>query len=108
MAEKFTHKLGISRKVERSRIWLEGGRLTRAGFTHGKSFSKTWNLRTGTLILKVEGTNEEANEFGTVAGTPERPIIDIVGEQVRKFFASGTHVEVKYHDDKRITVRRAR
>jgi hypothetical protein len=110
MTEKFKHKLSTARGVERSRVWLERGRLDRAGFTHGTTFRKTWDERRGVLVLDVAkpGKDDKAGDFGMVAGKPERPIIDIVGERVREFFSKGTHVLVIYDGDaKRITVKPA-
>ena len=107
--EKFTHKLSTARGNERSRIWLERDRLNRAGFTHGKAFRKTWNDKAGTLVLEVAkpGADDKASDFGTVAGTKERPVIDITGERVRVVFGSkGTHVDATYGDG-RITIKPA-
>ena len=93
----FTSKLGTARKVERSRIWIEGARLVAHGFTVGETFSKQW--REGKLVI-VLGTD---GETGTVSGKGDKPIIDIVGQKVRDTFPNATHVKVTY-DAGRITI----
>lgn len=101
-----THKLGKSRAGERTRVWLEGKRLLAAGFTHRRPFIRTW--RDGFLMLTVcsaeafEATPR--NERGTVAGSPERPIIDITGEQVAATF-TGEHVSVTYREGGTIIIK---
>lgn len=103
--EKFIHKLSTAKGEELSRIWLERGRLTNAGFIKGKTFRKTWGKGTLVLDLAKPGKDDRAGDFGTVAGTKERPVIDIVGARVRETFGSmGTHVEATYTDG-RITIR---
>ena len=103
--EKFVHKLSTARGQEHSRIWLERERLTRAGFTKGKTFRKTWAGGALTLTLAKPGKDDAARDFGTVAGTDDRPVIDIVGEKVREYFGSkATHISVTYEEGS-ITVR---
>ena len=103
--EKFTHKLSTARGQERSRIWLERERLTRAGFTKGKTFRKTWSKAGLVLELAKPGADDAARDFGTVAGTAERPVIDIVGQLVRDAFGKGTHIEATYQPG-RISIKR--
>ena len=92
------HKLGVARKIERSRVWLEGKRLVAHGFTHGTVYT-TSMLNGSTLVMSVgtfTGSVENQTTQRTVAGTPDRPIIDIVGVQIREAFGKGTHVSVEY------------
>lgn len=103
--EKFQHKLGVSRGTERSRIWMEGERLINAGFRRGIPFRKTWTETTLTLTIEARGADGKRADFGTVAGTADRPVIDIVGERVRETFGNGTHINVTYERDC-ITIRR--
>lgn len=92
------HKLGVARKVARSRIWLEGKRVAAAGFTHGTPY-RTWFAHGGLHLSTAVGLLREGSIVRTVAGTPDRPIIDITGTAVFDAFGSGsdsTHVRVTY------------
>lgn len=94
----FQTKLGTTRAGERSRIWLEGARLTAAGFKPGMQFLKAWGA--GSLVLATCTSKQfEAagrDERGTVSGKDAKPIIDITGAHVRDTFGAGSHVSVTY------------
>lgn len=66
---KYTRNIGKNRG--KPRLWLEGAILTESGFKHGQR----WHLMRyddGTLNLIIVEAGSRR-----VAGTPERPIIDI-------------------------------
>lgn len=91
MSEITSHKVGTSRAGEGTRIWLEGARLIAVGFTHKTPVKRKW--KEGKLILKTI-TAKEFEALGraertTVAGSKERPIIDITGAAVAETFPSG-------------------
>ena len=89
-------KLGAAKKIPRSRIWIEGERLTRAGFTHGTRVSALW-LASGSLWLYPDDDlSGDAVTHHKVAGTPERPIIDITGARVRDTFPDVERVTVTF------------
>ena len=96
----FEHKLGKTRAGEGTRIWLEGKRLIDHGFTHGSHVRREWHE--GKLRLAVVDAGTFAAlprvERTTVAGSPERPIIDIVGVAVREAFPSGKVTATWYAD----------
>jgi hypothetical protein len=96
----FEHKLGKTRAGEGTRIWLEGKRLIDHGFTHGAHVRREWHE--GKLRLAVVDADTFANlprvERTTVAGSPDRPIIDIVGAAVREAFPSGKVTATWYAD----------
>ena len=69
-------KVGASKRIAQSRIWLEGSRLISAGFAHGTRYNVSWTAAGATLIPDTAGARK-------VAGTIDRPIIDITGERVR-------------------------
>lgn len=97
MAETVRHKVGTSRGVERSRIWLEGNRVLAAGFAVGMHFERIWNDAEGVLVLRVTGAKGPRATSGTVSGKGERPILDIVGERVREVFGKySDRVDVRY------------
>ena len=72
----FHTKVGAARRVPQSRIWIEGARLSASGFAHAARYDVAWNDTGLTLTLSPTGSRR-------VAGTPERPIIDITGDKVR-------------------------
>ena len=73
---EFTTKIGAAKKIQRSRIWLEGERLASAGFTCGARYNVQWHDTGATLTLCVNGARK-------VAGTEFRAVIDITGANVR-------------------------
>jgi hypothetical protein len=84
-------KLGTARRVERSRIWIEGKRLTAAGFAVGRYFIAEWQDKVLTLTL-LDADTIIADAPRKVSGKGDKPIIDITGAQVRETFGHGTHV----------------
>jgi len=82
-------KVGAARRIPRSRIWLEGSRLTAAGFAHAARYDVIWTGTGATLALSPTGARR-------VAGTPERPIIDITGERVRALDCDRVAVEFSH------------
>lgn len=89
----FSHKLGTTRAGEGTRICLEGKRLVDHGFTCGAHVLRNWDALEGKLTLRVVSADVFADlprdERTTVAGKPERPIIDITGQMVRDTFPTG-------------------
>lgn len=108
----FVTKLGAAKKQPRSRIWIEGNRLSDAGFTVGSCFVKEWPQEVAdgpqVLVLELVKPNDVlATAPCKVSGKGAHPIIDITGEGVRRTFgALGTHVEVTFQKG-RITIRPA-
>jgi hypothetical protein len=96
---KNVHKLGTSRAGELSRLWLEGPRLIEAGFKHKLGFKRT--VSENKMVLEIVNARawEELprSQKGTVAGSPDRPIIDITGSAVVEAFNRGfEQVTVNY------------
>ena len=87
-------KVGASKRVPQSRIWIEGWRLVGAGFAHGARYNVEWRDTGATLTPDAAGARK-------VAGTPDRPIIDITGERVRSLQCDGATVTFS---DKKITI----
>jgi len=69
-------KVGAAKRISQSRIWLEGSRLLLSGFAHGTRYDVKWTADGAVLIPDTAGARK-------VAGTVDRPIIDITGEKVR-------------------------
>ena len=98
MTEHATYKVGLNRG--RRRIWIDGPRLTRAGFTPGMRYWSPVTL--GQMILTLaEG----------LGGTPRRvtgrhdgkPIVDISGADVHTAFPDCAAVDVEFGQG-RITI----
>jgi hypothetical protein len=95
--ETATNKLCISRKVPRSRLWLEGKRLERAGFTAGTEIYT--GMMDGNLYIVTTPSLKTLRcdyQLRKVSGYKGRPIIDITGSLILDNFGHGTHVDVKY------------
>lgn len=74
----------------RARIWLEGARLERAGFTAGTKF--TLQNRGEKIVLKP------ADDGRKVSGKAGRPIIDITGANCAPF-GTGDSVAITYRSN---------
>lgn len=90
MTESATYKVGFNR--QRRRIWIDGPRLTRAGFTPGVKYWSPVSLGKMTLTLtECEGTPRK------VSGRPDgKPIIDISGQDVHDAFPTCAAVDVVF------------
>jgi len=90
MTERATYKVGVNRK--RRRIWIDGPRLTRAGFTPGVRFWSPVSPGRMTLTLtEGEGTARR------VSGRPDgKPIIDLSGKDVHVAFPTCAAVDVEF------------
>lgn len=72
-------KIGSNRG--KPRLWIEGKALVDAGLPHGSQWVLVPHL-TGFDIAKVDQTGEskiDGRRVRKIAGTPQRPIIDIAG-----------------------------
>lgn len=96
-AATFTTKLGKTKAGERSRIWIEGERLTVHGWCVGDHFSREWGDHTLTIsrITYQKYCSLTREERGTVSGKEDKPIIDITGKVVADCFR-GSHVIATY------------
>lgn len=82
----WTLKSGTN-KQER-RIWIEGQRLAALGLVKGVKLSRKM-LRDGSMELSVVPDGFEcAGKRHSVAGTVDRPIIDLSGKWVTEFMGS--------------------
>lgn len=74
----------------RARIWIEGARLTSAGFTHHATYNVTAANSATILTLAKDGKRK-------VSGAPARPIIDLCGRSCSPF-ETGDDVEITYQN----------
>jgi len=72
----------------RARIWLEGKRLTAAGFAVGSRFNI--EVIEGALVLRLDASGSRRG-----SGKGERPIIDLSGRSCEPF-TTGDPVQVDY------------
>ena len=79
MKNVFELKSGINKGNRR--IWVEGRRLAEAGFAKGDRLSKSIEGRRLTLTK----TSDPSEAKHRIAGTPDRPILDLCGKWVTKF-----------------------
>jgi len=93
MTATLTTKLGGSRRIPRSRIWIEGSRLADCGFTVGAA----WYLMHADKCLRlVLGTSEGIRTRRVSGKHGTHPIIDITGDVVRNTFGHVDHVTVSF------------
>ena len=82
-AAPWTLKSGTNRNQRR--LWIEGKRLTALGLVKGVKLSRKM-LRDGSMELNVVPHGWEcAGKRHTVAGTVDRPILDLSGKWVTEF-----------------------
>ena len=88
--DTFTLKSGTNKGNRR--IWIEGNRLADLGLTRGRTLTRTM-LDDGTMNLTTgAGANGKRHR---IAGTAERPILDLCGKWVTEFMGDYTHFEVE-------------
>ena len=85
MTKVITRNIGSNRG--RPRVWLEQNLLLENGFDHGLQWSISYELvalATGTVTAMILSLDAEGKR--RIAGTPKRPIIDIVGGAIELAF----------------------
>ena len=87
--DTFTSKIGTSRQIPASRVWIEGARLVRAGFTVAVRYTLTEVDGTLVLTLATDGKRK-------VSGKGAKPIIDVTGDTIRRMFVGRETVTVDY------------
>lgn len=70
-----------------ARIWIEGKRLTNAGYSRGMTFTRSIDSLNN-LVLSFD---HQGKPHGRIAGTETRPIIDLCGKWVTAFMADADH-----------------
>ena len=81
------------------RIWIEGAKLTAAGFTPDTAYYVFSQLRDDALVLMIDTDGDRRVTKATRNGKA-RPIIDLHSKEVAKMFPAGTKVRVAYHPNK--------
>lgn len=107
---------GVTEQRGQRRVWLEGGRLEKAGFRHGEAFTSTLDLDARKLVLEVNFMGDRQ-----VSGRKRKgqdgymPILDLcnadiaelvgAGEKVRVAFYPG-RIEISLHHEERARLHR--
>ena len=78
------------------RLWIEGAKLTAAGFTPDTAYVINSRIRADALVLIVDANGDRRVTKATRNGKP-RPIIDLHSKEVAEIFPAGTKVRVEYH-----------
>ncbi len=84
----FRTVIGTNHGKPKSRVWLEGARLTAIGFVPGAKYHRTKFANALRLTLHADGPFK-------VSGKGAKPIIDTTGTTVTERF-TGTHVVVQF------------
>ncbi len=104
---KFRTKLTPLKGIPRSKIWLEGKKLTEHGFGHKQAYIVTPDDTQVTIYLDAVGEDDFIpTKPRYVAGTPDRPIIDLGNKTVAKIYEGHTHVDCEFANGS-ITIRAA-
>ncbi len=80
-----------------ARIWIEGNILNSHGFQNGMRFVKEF-IDDDQLLLSFTGCFEGI-KTNKVAGTPERPIIDLTGKWLTEFFGDAEKYTCQFDSD---------
>jgi len=91
MAKVIERNIGrAARKADRPRLWLEGRDLIEHGFTRGTPWSVATMKRGSIRLVTGEGDRK-------IAGSPERPVIDIVGKALEDAgLTIGDRVQIRF------------
>jgi len=73
------------------RIWIEGKILINAGFTSGMTFAKS--ITDDAVILSFTDDKPQHK----IAGTEQRPIIDLCGKYLTAFFGDATQYKAAFN-----------
>lgn len=102
--EKVEAEFKIGKNKDRPRIWLDGKRLTEAGFVGGTAYYT--NVWLGNIVCALEAPplfRRVRKVTGRLSG---KPIIDMLGSDVEEAFPGAERVKVTFEPGK-ITIRRA-
>ena len=87
---EFTLKSGTNKGNRR--IWIEGERLTSAGLRRGMRLHRQMNAD-GSMTLSMMPASDAKRH--TIAGTSDRPILDLCGKWVTAFIGDHSHFNVR-------------
>lgn len=90
---KKTYKVGSNRGHKR--VWIEGKMLLDFGFRKGRVFSRVMHQEL--KYIKMELIADPYYGKHRVAGTEERPIIDLNGHYLCELFHGYTHYEATFN-----------
>tara|TARA_R100000908_G_C3650443_1_gene82451 strand:- start:182 stop:529 length:348 start_codon:yes stop_codon:yes gene_type:complete len=92
------------------RLWIEGAKLTAAGFNPDTTYklwernitSQLWerNITSQRRIILIVSNNGERRVTKAMRNGKPRPIIDLHSKEVAEIFPAGTKVRVEYHPNK--------
>ena len=91
----------VTEQRGQKRLWLEGGRLERAGFAHGEAYITVLDVerRTLTLELHFMGDRQVAGRKKK-GGETYTPILDLCNAEVAHMVGSCEKVKVSYYHGK--------
>lgn len=78
-----THTMKFAFNRGNSRVWLEGSKLLAAGILPGMEYVKSFNI--GLNLLTLDFAPMGGAKTNRVAGTADRPILDICSKAVSQF-----------------------
>lgn len=81
-----------------ARIWIEGTRLSDSRISRGMVYAKRWTQTPNGPRLILDFAPLDGEKTAKVAGTANRPIIDICSAAVTRFMADATHYKARFAD----------
>lgn len=88
----------IATNKNQSRIWIEGAILTSNGFKKGDEFNKVIYSKENIIVLSFGKTNKKLKFNHKIAGTDQRPIIDMNGKYLTDFFRGYSKYSAMFND----------
>jgi len=89
-----------------ARIWIEGNILNSHKLTNGMRFTKE-RIDDDELLLSFAASFPEGIKSNKIAGTSERPIIDMTGKWLTDFFGDAEKYTCQFDEEtKTITILR--
>mgnify|MGYP001214026257 FL=1 len=85
----------VAKETKRGvRVWMEGGKLTQAGWNCGDRFNIEFDEGNQLVRLSKNPQGKHKVTNGSRNGTP-RPIIDLHSKRLEKVFKASTNVSIK-------------
>lgn len=79
------------------RIWIEGQILINAGFKNGACFARLMSEDKIVLSFEMPQAMNSKNPQHKVAGTEQRPIVDLCGKYLTAFFGDATQYKAAFN-----------
>lgn len=91
----------VTEQRGQKRLWLEGGRLEKAGFAHGEAFVSVLDVERRTLTLELHFMGDRQVSGRKRKGSDTyTPILDLCNAEIARLVGTGERVKVTYYQGK--------